>query len=241
MSRKDARTGTGMGAGMGAQLVKAARLTAAMAAGAVRVHPRLFLALAVGTVVFVALPALLLRTRFLIAFDVTAAVWLVMALRLVLRCDAGAVRRRAERDDEGAWVALVVALAVTATSLVAIVIEAGYAGAAPHGALHIALAAGTLVLSWLFFHSVYAFHYAHEFYDDDKPDARPMLGFPGPAEPDYWDFLYFSFNLGTASQTADVTVNSPRLRRFVLLHQVASYVFNATVIALGVNVAATLT
>ncbi|MFS8035580.1 DUF1345 domain-containing protein [Xanthobacter sp. AM11] len=227
-----------MGAGMVVQLVKAARRSAAMAAGAVRVHPRLFLALAAGTVVFVALAALLLRTRFLIAFDVTAAAWLVMALRLVLRCDAGAVRRRAEQDDEGAWVALVVVLAVTATSLVAIVIEA--AGAAHDGGPHIALAGGTLVLSWLFFHSVFAFHYAHEFYDDDKPDARPMLGFPGPAEPDYWDFLYFSFNLGTASQTADVTVNSPRLRRFVLLHQVASYVFNATIIALGVNVAATL-
>lgn len=103
-----------------------------------------------------------------------------------------------------------------------------------------ALAVGTLIASWFFFHTLFAFHYAREFYDLEADGLQPPLGFPGGDQPDYWDFLYFAFNLGTASQTADVTVNAPRLRRFVLGHQIASYLFNTAVIALGVNVAAAL-
>lgn len=224
---------------MAERLRDAGRRVAGTAIGAVRFHPSLFAALALGIAVFAAMVWLTLLARFLIAFDVTAAAWLVLALPLVLRCDAAAVRRRAGRDDNGAWVALVVAVAVTAASIVAVVLEAGSVEGGHRGA-HVWMAVGTLLLSWLFFHSLFAFHYAHEYYDADEPDAQPMLGFPGSAAPNYWDFQYFSFNLGTASQTADVTVNSPRLRRFVLFHQVMSYIFNATVIALGVNVAAAL-
>lgn len=218
----------------------AGRRVVEVSVGAVRFHPRLYLALALGVLVFLALPVLAERVRFLVAFDVAAAAWLIMALRLILRCDAAAVRRRADRDDDGAWVALLVAVVVTATSLGAVIIEAGDSDGGLNRGAHVSMAAGTLALSWLFFHSLFAFHYAHEYYDAEEADTQPVLGFPGGIDPDYWDFLYFSFNYGTASQTADVTVNSQRLRRFALLHQIASYIFNATVIALGVNVAAAL-
>lgn len=218
----------------------AVRKVSGLLVGAVRFHPRLFIALALGAAVFVAAAPWLDRLeRFLIGFDVAAAAWILLAMRLVLACDAGLVRRRATRDDEGAWVALVVVLVVTATSLVAVVLEAHSADKA-NGTAQLMLAVGTLLLAWLFFHSLFAFHYAHEYYDEEEADAAPMLGFGGTAAPDYWDFLYFSFNFGTSSQTGDVSVNSPRLRRFVLLHQISSYIFNATVIALGVNVAAAL-
>ena len=40
--------------------------------------------------------------------------------------------------------------------------------------------------------------------------------FPKEDKPDYWDFLYFSFNMGAAAQTSDVTVVSRNMRRLVL-------------------------
>lgn len=221
------------------KIARAGRKVARVLVGAVRFHPRLFLALALGSVVFAATVWLQMQSGFLFGFDAAAAAWLLMALPLVLHSSSARVRERAKRDDEGAWVALLVVFAATAASLVAVISEAGGSRDATSGNAHVAMAVGTLALSWLFFHSLFAFHYAHEYYDVPM-DAVPMLGFPGNAEPDYWDFLYFSFNLGTASQTADVTVNSPRLRRFVLLHQVSSYVFNTAVLALGVNVGAAL-
>lgn len=220
-----------------AGIARTARWVAVTAASAWRIHPRLCAALGLGAAGFLAMPWLALRLRFLLAFDLAATAWLALAMMLVASCDAQAVRRRANLDDEGAWVALVLAFAIMGASLGAVVVEAGAAKGVGDPTLHVSVAALTLVLSWLFFHSLSAFHYAHTYYDD-APDATPMLAFPGRAEPDYWDFLYFAFNLGTSCQTADVSINSPRLRRFVLFHQVASYIYNAMVLALGVNVAA---
>jgi uncharacterized membrane protein len=207
--------------------------------GWVRLHPRLFVAVAGGMAAYLLVPVHNPRVRFLVSFDVGAILWLLLAGLLVLRCDAAQVRCRAQGDDEGAWVALLVAVLATGSSLVAVIMEAG----APSDGerwTHVALAVGTLIASWLFFHTLFAFHYAREYYDAELDDSQPALGFPGGGAPDYWDFLYFAFNIGTASQTADVTVNVSRLRRFVLGHQIASYLFNTAVIALGVNVAAAL-
>jgi uncharacterized membrane protein len=65
--------------------------------------------------------------------------------------------------------------------------------------------------------------------------------FPGNPEPDYIDFLYFAFVLGTTSRTSDVTINSNPMRRLALLHGVIASFFNTTLLALMVNIAAGLT
>ena len=52
------------------------------------------------------------------------------------------------------------------------------------------------------------------------------------------DFLYFSFTIGAAAQTSDVSVTSSRMRRIVLVQTVLSFLFNTTVLALAINVAA---
>ena len=98
------------------------------------------------------------------------------------------------------------------------------------------LAAATIMLSWTFIHTIFALHYAHEFYD---ADINGGLAFPGgAAEPDYWDFVYFSFVIGMTSQVSDVGVTNQQLRRLVAAHGVVSFVFNATLLALTVNIAA---
>lgn len=207
-----------------------------------RTHLRLALAAVTAAVVFLLLPPSLGDdVRFLASFDVAAVLWLALALHLVVTSDAAVVRRHAEAADEGTWAAFLISLLASVAGVVAVGLEAHGSGeGAAHRLAHIPLVVGTLVLAWLFFHAVFAFHYAREFYRPEVADAHPMLKFPGAGEPDYWDFLYFAFNIGTASQTADVSITSPRLRRLALGHQIASYLFNATIIALGVNVAAAL-
>ncbi|PYO52743.1 MAG: DUF1345 domain-containing protein, partial [Candidatus Rokuibacteriota bacterium] len=77
---------------------------------------------------------------------------------------------------------------------------------------------------------------AHEFYDES---AGRGMAFPGgDKEPDYWDFVYFSFVIGMTSQVSDVGVTSKQIRRTVAAHGVVSFVFNAALLALTVNIAA---
>jgi uncharacterized membrane protein len=67
------------------------------------------------------------------------------------------------------------------------------------------------------------------------------LAFPGSSgRPDYWDFAYFSFTIGAAMQTSDVGVTTRDMRRVVLAQTVFAFLFNTTVLALAVNVGASL-
>ena len=63
---------------------------------------------------------------------------------------------------------------------------------------------------------------------------------PGNARPDYWDFVYFSFVIGMTSQVSDVGVTSTRIRRTVTAHGVVAFAFNAALLALSVNIAASV-
>ncbi|GGF76901.1 membrane protein [Azorhizobium oxalatiphilum] len=205
-----------------------------------RLHLRLLLATLAALVVYLVTPTLSSPGRFLVAWDVGTALWLVLVLMLVAGGTAERVKQRAAEEDEGAVAILIITLLASLLSLVAVIQEAGSVkGGNGPGALQIALAVGTLALSWAFIHGSFAMHYAREYYRRGA-DAKPMLAFPGAASPDFWDFFYFSFTIGTASQTADVSINSQRLRRLVLGHQIVAYVFNTAVLALGVNVAAGL-
>jgi len=105
--------------------------------------------------------------------------------------------------------------------------------------LHLTLAAATIFCSWCVVHTAFALHYAHEFYAGGGGN-RPCLEFPGGGQPDYVDFLYFSFVIGTTSQTADVSIASRSMRRLALLHGVIAFVFNTMLLALIVNIAAGL-
>ncbi|MNE75460.1 hypothetical protein D3C80_1716230 [compost metagenome] len=101
---------------------------------------------------------------------------------------------------------------------------------------------GTIAVSWLFTHVIFALHYAHEFYapaEKGKGDRRGLI-FPGESEADYWDFLHFSLIIGVASQTADIQISSRRLRRIATVHSLIAFVFNTVILALAVNMAVSL-
>ncbi len=106
-------------------------------------------------------------------------------------------------------------------------------------ATHILAAIGTVVLSWLLVHTIFALHYAYLYYQS-SPTAphRGGLLFPDgeKIEPDYADFAYFSFVIGMTSQVSDVQIASPNLRRWALLHGMISFGFNAAILGLSINI-----
>jgi uncharacterized membrane protein len=199
----------------------------------IRARPRLFIAALVAIVVGVVLPRdWRIATRVLVGWDAGVAFYLINALMLVARADVAHIRRRALVQDEGRFVILVLVVGAALASLGAILAQLG-AGRAPG---NLALAMLTILLSWAFVHMIFALHYAHEFYAA-KPGGGGLT-FPGGEEPDYWDFLYFSLVIGMTSQVSDVAVTGRTIRRTVTAHGVVSFLFNAALIALTVNIAA---
>ena len=87
-------------------------------------------------------------------------------------------------------------------------------------------------------HTVFAIHYAHDYYLAlaDQQDAG--LDFPKTAQLTYPDFLYFSYVIGTSAQTADVSITSRSMRILNILHIILAYGFNTSILAISINVAA---
>jgi uncharacterized membrane protein len=85
-------------------------------------------------------------------------------------------------------------------------------------------------------------HYAHIYYDPserkDGGKVRGGLEFPGTKEPDYWDFVYFSFVIGMTCQVSDVQITARHLRHLATAHGIISFFYNTVVVALAVNVVA---
>lgn len=145
------------------------------------------------------------------------------------------LRRTAALLDEGRWGVLLVTVAAVLASLCAIVVELAQSHGQPHAGLSQALAGITVVLSWAFIHTVFATHYAHAYWLDGAG-----LAFPGNDAPTYSEFLYFSFCIAVASQVSDVATGNAGMRNLVTAHSLLSYLFNTAIIALGVNIAASL-
>ncbi len=71
-------------------------------------------------------------------------------------------------------------------------------------------------------------------------DPRGGLIFPDTKQPNYLDIAYFSYTIGVASQTADVQISSRPMRAIALAHSVLSFFFNTTILALTINLAASM-
>jgi len=208
--------------------------------------PRLMICIAAGLTVFFTIDlftTLRLATCALLAWNTGTLIYLCLSLNTMLDPSLDTIQRRAALHDDGEVVILLFSVLAAISSLIAIIAELATAksGGDAMRAFHIGLSALTLLTSWSFIHTAFAFHYAHGYYADSSLGKTPCLIFPGntPAPP-YTDFLYFSFIIGTSGQTADIGLASPAIRRIGLLHCVLAYLFNATVLALTINIAASL-
>ncbi len=208
-----------------------------------RLHARLFIAVLVGLAMIATLPGdWWMSTRLLTGWNVGIALYLVLIQSVIWRCDVARLCQRAKEQDEGGFAILLLSMAATLASLVAIVFELGgtkQAGNA-YAVSHALIAMTTLVLSWGFMQTIFSLHYAHEYYGEGRDKKLGGLHFPGESEPDYRDFLYFSLVIGMTSQVSDVAITSRAIRRVTSLHGVLSFFFNLTVLALTVNMISNL-
>lgn len=191
------------------------------------------------TTVFVLAVAMLALARvppasaLLLGFDLGALIYLVALSQVFRRASGERVAREARRQDSGRRATLAVAVIVSLVVLLALATELH--GAKQGGVPAVAVAAASVVLSWLFMNTSFALHYAHAYYGDD---GRPHGGlqFPSAPQPDYWDFVYFSFVIGMCFQTSDVTVDGRHMRHLALLHSVVAFFFNVFILAISVSV-----
>ena len=207
----------------------------------IRTRPRLFIAIAVGAIVAAILFAVTdwrVSTKLLVGWDVAVGLYLVLAASLVARSDLHHIKGRAANQDEGSVALLFLVVAAAAASLGAIFAELGTQAGQTRQPSQLILATATVVLSWAFIHSIFALHYAHEYYGEGRDRKLGGMSFPDDAEPDYWDFAYFAFTIGMCAQTSDVTISSKTIRRTALTHSIVSFLFNAALLALTVNIAA---
>ena len=186
-------------------------------------------------------------TRAILAWDIGCIAFLWMTLRRIGRRDAPYIRGVAKAQDEGQGLILGLVLVLAAASLAAVAAELSIAKDA-HGldkVLRVALAFGSVSVSWFVTQLIFALHYAHEYYapdDDGDPSTlqKGGLKFPEDDAPDYWDFVHFAVVIGVASQTADVEFTSKRMRRLGTVHGLVAFTFNTVILALTINILAGL-
>lgn len=208
----------------------------------VHTRPRLFISAIIGLVAIAFLFATCdwrASTKLLTGWNIGIALYLALAVQMMARSDVHRIRHRAALQDEGALALLGLTVAAAAASIAAIVAELGTIdGSSKREAGQLILATLTILLSWGFIHSIFALHYAHEFYGTGRDRQKCGMTFPEDSEPDYWDFCYFSFTVGMCAQTSDVNVTSKAMRRIALVHSIVSFLFNVALLALTVNIAA---
>jgi uncharacterized membrane protein len=183
-------------------------------------------------------------SAFVAGWDTFCAVYLGLVLRALAGQGPAEIRRHAAREDQGQAVILGLILAACAISLVAAGVDLSSARGERGEArwLHIAAAVVTVSASWLVVQTIFAVHYAHEFYSADPATGADAggLAFPGGEPPDYWDFLHFSLVIGVAAQTADVAFTARPLRRLGTVHSLIAFAFNTLIVALTINLVAGL-
>lgn len=204
-------------------------------------RPRLASALTVGAAAALLLPGTYGGvTRALLGWNIAVWLYLVLVIGMMLRADHARLRRVALVQAEGAVTVLAIVVVASVVSLVGIVAEltAAKSPGARHAWPHLAFALATVTGAWLLLPTVFTLTYASLYY---RTAQGAGLQFPGAGEdfkPDYGDFLYVSFTIAVAAQTADVSVSTSAMRRLVLLQSVLSFAFNTAILAFTVNIAA---
>ena len=207
----------------------------------IEAHHRLAISLAVATLFFLASQGHLpWRAQLIATWDAYALSMLATTWTRIYKAEPRIVVRLAKLGYLSRNLIFVFVMVAACASLAAVAYTLATAKAmtGAHFATHIALAIGTVILSWLVLHTIFTLHYAHLFYCEHRggKPARGLLFPDGDFEPDYLDFAYFAFVIGMTSQVSDVQISSREIRRWALLHGVVSFAFNTAVLALSINI-----
>ena len=173
-----------------------------------------------------------LARGMLLAFDAAALIFLTTVVWMFVHSPVATICAQVAKQDAGRWGVLWGGVVVSSVAVVSLGVElrASHSGTLAE----IGFGAASLVLSWCFLNTMFALHYAHEYYSS----KGKALVFPGSDEPDYWDFMYFAFVLGMTFQVSDVAIAHHGVRRVALAHGIIAFFFDVFILALSVNVVA---
>ena len=135
----------------------------------VSARPRLFLSILAGFAVGALLPLYVTElrgvTRFLVARDFGVGLYLILAFWMIAHSGVTEIHRQYLAQDEGGFAILVLTIVSACASVGAVFAWLEIATRAETFALPgLAFLLPTIMLSWGFIHTMFAFHYAHEFY-----------------------------------------------------------------------------
>jgi uncharacterized membrane protein len=181
-------------------------------------------------------------TRAVLAWDIGSTIFLSLSVVSMLRVKHRDIALDAKRNQEGEWTVFSLTVTGAIMSFAAIILFSHHSGHKPLEGFYITVVVITLTLSWLTTHVSFAYRYAHEYYSFDLGHEEIDRGieFPHDDEPDYLDFIYFSFVLGMTFQVSDCNITAKKLRRLATLHGLIGFLFNTVILALSVNIAASL-
>ena len=178
------------------------------------------------------------QLAIVIAWDTAAALYVGTVWAVVVRLTPDETSALATREDSSRVVTSVLLLSAAIVSLVGTALVLVKADQATSAGRVMLTAAGvaTVALSWAVVHTVFALRYAHEYY------TPPVGGidFKSNDRPDYRDFAYVAFTIGMTFQVSDTDIQRRETRRTVIRHALISYLFGAVILAVVVNVIATL-
>ena len=201
----------------------------------------LFVCSVVGVIAYAFLPDVWrMGTRLLLGWDVTAVLFLSMVFLSTYHADVAHCRRRAAHYDAGDFAILAITVLGAVASFAAIFMELANLKSEPYPLLHLGLTGLTVGVSWAFTHAGFALHYASLYYRQVDGTDAGGLSFPGEREPDYSDFMYYSFVIACAAATADVNTLSRPMRQVTMVQGIIAFMFNTAVLALTINIGASL-
>jgi uncharacterized membrane protein len=203
-------------------------------------HPRLLLGMIAGLGIFTfAPPEWSLLARVLMGWNGGTLLFLVLVYIWMFGLDSKGIHARYQEGDPTAPVILLVVTVAALASIAAIVALLATVKHFPAAqrTLHVALAAATIVDSWILVATMFTIHYANLFY---RSVDDPPLRFPETARPIFWDFIYFSFTIAAACQTSDVLTTQASIRRVVAAQTLVAFLFNLSILGFAVNVSAGL-
>jgi uncharacterized membrane protein len=173
-------------------------------------------------------------TAGLIAWVAAALVFLLWTWASLWWLGAEDMAWVAAREDGSRPVRDLVLIGISTGTLMAVALVIFRAHQTPPP--RIVLGLGCIAASWLVLNTVFALRYARLYYTD----PRGGVDFNQEEDPTFPDFAYLAFTIGMCFQVSDTSLQRTAIRATALRHGLTSFVFDAVIIAVTVNVVAGL-
>ncbi|QDG89084.1 DUF1345 domain-containing protein [Pseudarthrobacter sp. NIBRBAC000502770] len=163
--------------------------------------------------------------------------YLIWVWSVIGRLQPEATAAHALREDPGRGPADALVLVATVASfsgVALILLDAADAQGGTKAGI-IAMALGSVALSWFLVHTLFTLRYASIYYRD-----KAGVDFNEDKQPRYMDFAYLAFTVGMTYQVSDTDLKTDAIRTTVLRQALLSFLLGTIVLATTINLVAGL-